>query len=70
MKRLKVILRRDALLAKNETSAAGFMGQPASLVDADTGEVLGPVGDFTINVPIKGVIWVTATILVSEIVVK
>ncbi len=68
MKRLKVIIARDPLMERS--SAHAMSGLPARLVDADTGQALDCVQDFSINVPMDGPITVDARLLVSDIEVR
>lgn len=63
MKRLRVILNRDPLVRES------MYGGAAKLVDADSGQELGCVTDFNINVPLDGMITVNAKMLVHDIVV-
>ena len=68
MKRLKVIIARDPLMERS--SAHAMAGSPARLVDADTGQALDCVQDFSINVPMDGPITVDARLLVADIEVR
>ena len=68
MKRLKVIIARDPLMERS--SARAMSGLPARLVDADTGQALDCVQDFSINVPMDGPITVDARLLISDIEVR
>jgi len=68
MKRLKVIIARDPLMERS--SARAMSGLLARLVDADTGQTLDCVQDFSINVPMDGAITVDARLLVSDIEVR
>ena len=68
MKRLKVIITRDPLVERS--SANAMFGLPARLVDADTGQELDCVQDFSINIPMDGVITVDARLLVADIEVR
>ena len=64
MKRLKVVFVRDPL------TKTGMNANPCRLADADTGEEIGCVKDFAIDVPVEGAITVNARLLVSEIEVR
>jgi len=68
MKRLKVIIARDPLMER--CSARAMSGLPARLVDADTGQALDCVQDFSINIPMDGAITVDARLLVADIEVR
>lgn len=68
MKRLKVIIARDPLMER--CSARAMSGSPARLVDADTGQALDCVQDFSINIPMDGAITVDARLLVADIEVR
>jgi hypothetical protein len=61
MKRVKLIL------PKGDGSLPLGLGLDATLVDADTGEPLEPVGDFQVTCPMDGPIKVHAEILISEV---
>ena len=74
MERLKVIFRSDPLMdgcPAQETAVGGgsraMFGGHCQLVDADTGDPLGCVQDFSVNVPMEGAITVDARLLVAEI---
>lgn len=68
MRRLKVVFGGDAVF--DESSGQAIVGRTAKLVDADTGEELGCVRDFSINVPLEGPVTVEAEMLVAGIEVK
>jgi len=58
---------RDPLMERDKAAMRGF---PCRLENADTGEMIGCLQDFTVNVPMEGVITVDARLLVSEIVAE
>ena len=62
MKRLKVQIKEGGLPAK-----LGIYGGHARLLDADTGEELGCVRDFSVRFPVDDVVVVHAELLVSEV---
>ena len=62
MKHLKVILVCD--------SGYPTLGTHSSLVDADTGEPIDCVQDFTVNVPLDGLLTVDARLNISEVEVR
>lgn len=62
LKRLKVVI------VKHDGDSQGpISGLESMLVDADTGRVIECVQDFSINMPMDGVITVDARLVVSEI---
>ncbi len=68
MKRLKVVIVRDPVMDLAGTNT--IHGLPAKLVDADTGDAIDCVQDFSINVPMDDIITVDVRMTVSEIEVR
>jgi len=65
MKRIKVILVKD----RDPSRESGFLGLKSKIVDADTGEQIDCLQDFTLNVPLDGILTVDARMVVSDIAV-
>lgn len=61
MRRVKV------RLVKERNEHKGFCGIASQLVDVESGEPIGRIRDFTINVPLNGVLTVNAELLIDDI---
>lgn len=64
MKRVRVVLVNEPTRGKPPVA---LMGTKCRIEDADTGEAISPLQDFTLDIPFEGVITVDAKMIVAEI---